>query len=624
VYAEQRQFKQALDYYQQALSLSRVLGMRDGEAETLYEIGVIHRTTDRIKEALNCFFNALPLSRAIMDQRTEMKTLYEIAKIKHQQGELEQSRQHIEAVLSIVDLLHTRIANQEQRASYFASAQMYYEFYISLLMRLHRQKPSQGLDAVALQVSEQARARSLLETLTGASADIVRGVDPSPSYGALTQPRFLSTTEIQSQVVNGDTLLLEYALCEDSSFLWAVTSDSVVSYELPARAVIEAAAQEVYKLLTEPALTGATRSEGKSQMRQDFEGMEPPLWEGQYVAGYMKYREASLKLSNMLLGPAAGQLRKKRLLIVTQGALHRIPFGALPLPSGAESKPSDLPLMVHHEILYSPSASLLPMLRSEAARRKKPAMTVAVIADPVLEKDDPRVDRNSATPVGSSQSNTRTSPSSLSVSNTPKWSISAVEGYRFPRLLGAQWEAERIISFAPLGGSMQAVGFAANRTNTIGSALNGYRIIHFATHALVNDQRPELSGILLSSFDKQGLQQDGFLNMNDILNLNLSADLVVLSACSTGLGKEVRGEGIVGLTRAFMYAGASSVVVSLWNVEDRATANLMAQFYEKMLKEKREPADALRAAQIAIWRNGSRHPYYWAGFVLQGNGTLTE
>jgi CHAT domain-containing protein len=149
--------------------------------------------------------------------------------------------------------------------------------------------------------------------------------------------------------------------------------------------------------------------------------------------------------------------------------------------------------------------------------------------------------------------------------------------------------------------------------------LGQYRIVHFATHGLINSEHPELSGLVLSLVDENGKPQDGFLRMSDIFNLEMPADLVVLSACQTALGKEVKGEGLVGLTRGFMHAGARRVVASLWQVDDLATAELMKRFYSGMLKENLRPAAALRAAQTEM--SGSSRwssPYYWAGFVIQG------
>jgi CHAT domain-containing protein len=166
---------------------------------------------------------------------------------------------------------------------------------------------------------------------------------------------------------------------------------------------------------------------------------------------------------------------------------------------------------------------------------------------------------------------------------------------------------------------LKALDFDASRTTATSAELSQYRMVHFATHGLLNTEHPELSGIVLSLIDKQGQPQDGFLRAHEIYNLTLPAELVVLSGCKTGLGKEIRGEGLVGLTRGFMYAGAARVAVSLWDVNDAATAELMKRFYRAMLVEGLRPAAALRAAQVSLWKQKKwRTPYYWAAFQLQG------
>jgi CHAT domain-containing protein len=166
---------------------------------------------------------------------------------------------------------------------------------------------------------------------------------------------------------------------------------------------------------------------------------------------------------------------------------------------------------------------------------------------------------------------------------------------------------------------MQALDFDASRERAMSTELGKYRILHFATHALLNNKHPEFSGIVLSLVNKRGEQVNGFLQLRDIYNLNLPAELVVLSACQTGLGKEIRGEGLIGLTRGFMYVGAARVMASLWKVDDAATAALMTQFYKRVLGERLRPAEALRASQTEMWRQKAwKSPYYWAAFTLQG------
>jgi CHAT domain-containing protein len=237
---------------------------------------------------------------------------------------------------------------------------------------------------------------------------------------------------------------------------------------------------------------------------------------------------------------------------------------------------------------------------------------VAVFADPVFEVNDPRVKRatTEATPESDESKNVRKALRDIGLS---------ADGVEIPRLLASRQEAEEIITSAPWWSGLKVVGFEANLSRVLSGDLANYRIVHFATHGLVNSEHPELSGIVLSLFDEQGRSQDGFLRLHDIYNLHLPADLVVLSACSTGLGKEIKGEGLIGLTRGFMYAGASSVVASLWKVDDEATAELMKHFYAAMFTKQLAPPAALREAQLRMSRDKRwSAPYYWAGFVVQG------
>ncbi|HEY9613925.1 CHAT domain-containing protein, partial [Allocoleopsis sp.] len=192
-------------------------------------------------------------------------------------------------------------------------------------------------------------------------------------------------------------------------------------------------------------------------------------------------------------------------------------------------------------------------------------------------------------------------------------------GITFNRLPFTRKEAERILTLVPSAQEMQALDFAASRALATSSVLSQYQIVHFATHGILNSKNPELSGVVLSLVDEKGTPENGFLTLHDIFNLNLPSELVVLSACETGLGQEVKGEGLIGLTRGFMYAGAPRVLVSLWSVNDEATSELMSRFYKKMLQEKLQPATALRAAQIEMLQNSQwKDPFYWAAFTLQG------
>jgi CHAT domain-containing protein len=305
-------------------------------------------------------------------------------------------------------------------------------------------------------------------------------------------------------------------------------------------------------------------------------------------------------------------MQNKRLLIVGEGVLQYLPFAALPEPSAdAAGAAQPVPLVVNHEIIMAPSASVVVVLRKETADRKPAEKALAVLADPVFSADDVRI---------AQQKTALVTPSDKSAAAGEATRSAADVGVQeFMRLRFSRAEAEAIARLAPPDATFKALDFDASRATAMRPDLGHYRILHFATHSLLNNQRPELSGAVLSLVDRSGRPQNGFLRLYDIYNLRLGSDLVVLSACQTALGGEIKGEGLIGLTRAFLYAGAPRVLATLWEIDDRTTAEVMKQFYEIMLGRGERPAAALRAAQAAMWKTrGWDAPYYWAAFTLQG------
>ncbi len=276
----------------------------------------------------------------------------------------------------------------------------------------------------------------------------------------------------------------------------------------------------------------------------------------------------------------------------------------------ATTPDSITPLVVSHEVITLPSASVLGVLRRDARGREDRPKTVAVFADPVFDSGDVRV---ALAKRGLSESNQGSQGIEINRSEQ-KTGLNT-----FPRLRFSRQEAESIVRLDSKDKSFEALDFAANRGTAIGPELRHYRIVHFATHGLIDDEHIELSGIVLSLVNEKGQAQDGFLRLYDIYNLSLNADLVVISACKTALGKDIKGEGLIGLTRSFMYAGATRVVASLWQTDDRATATLMSRFYKGLLEDNLSPAAALRNAQLSMWKdNRWREPRFWAAFTLQG------
>ena len=638
--------QKALENYLEAVRLLRAAKYQRQLTITLKNLGAFYRNEGQLDKALENLNEARTISATTGDQINEALALSELARLEFAVGKLPEALKLIEQAIVATESVRVNLKSPHLRASFLASVRQNYEFETEVLMRLHQQRPTEGFAAAALQVSEKSRARSLLELLREARAELREGVDPSliqregvlrqsiadkaeqqtrllsgkpseeqklaaskeiealtteydqiqtrirqtsPRYAALVQPSPLNVEAIQKQLLDENTLLLEYALGEQKSFVWAVTPDSVKSFELPGRATIEQEAKRFYQLLTEHGVSIPNETLAQRKQRLDQAELDFP--------------QSAANLSRMLLQPLAAELKQKRLVIVADGVLQYLPFSALTLSDGGR------PLIVDHEIVTLPSASVLAVLREEFGQRKPASKLLAVLADPVFSTNDSRFAQGTKTAEPANHS------SSTDVQRSA--TESGLKG--LVRLRFSRQEAEEIARLAGDKRNLKALDFSASRSLVTKANLADYRIVHFATHGLINNQNPDLSGVVLSLVDEQGRPQNGFLRLYDIYNLKLDADLVVLSACQTALGKEVKGEGLVGLTRGFMYAGSPRVVASLWRIDDRATADIMKRFYEAMLKDGMRPAAALRAAQISMSQDKRWHsPHYWAAFTLQG------
>ena len=660
IYALQGKQSKALGQYQKVFRFHASIGDYRGQVMALNNIGNFHLAAGRKYEALKAYTQALPLSKQVGEREMEIDTLYNLARAARDTGSIDDAMIYIERSIDMIETLRTNVASADYRSAYFSGLRKHYDFYIGLLFRLERERPGQGFLEKMLIASERARARAFLELLVEAGADIRQGVDPSllkrekelqqllaahaayelenagskepdserveltqrldrvkteyeeleaqlrnesPRYQALSRPKPLTIDEIQSQL-GKDDLLLEYVLGEEKSYLLAVTPTSLNGYELEPKSVVEPAALEVYKLIT---------------ARQQISDIDDGKYQTRIDAADRQYSEKAPALSRMLLGPVAGALGNKRLVIVAEGVLQYVPFDALtqPLaqPTNANSSTTDLAgsyLTSAHEIVLIPSVSALAAIRSETNRQVSSGAPVVVFADPVFNINDERVQKRNEGPTQL----TSTAPGIPPPAFRGFPGIDGRGGLR--RLIYASDEADSIAAAAS-GNAWLVKGFDATRENVMSDRVSHYQIVHFATHGLVNLEHPELSGIVFSLVKPDGTPDDGFLQLHDVFNLKLSAELTVLSACDTGLGKDVRGEGLIGLTRGLMFAGSRSVVASLWKVDDRATALFMGHFYKALLQDRMSRAAALRYAKEQLQKDPSLSaPFFWAGFVLQG------
>lgn len=601
--------EEALDAGHHALTIFRQIGDKRGEAYALQTIGATLSASGRHALAIENLEHARSIFRSIGSREHEASSLCSIAASRRRLGELDSAHTLFQSAIDLIESIRATAPGDRLRLSFAASRSDCYEDYVDLLIQMGRARSAESLLAEAFETAERGRAQGIVALLRQRRWDIQGPVDAhliesarniqrtlsfslerigrlpearhpeakreiddlflqlqiaedriqaaSPSAAVLFRPRRARLGEIQRAVVGPDTMLLEFALGRERSYLFAATSSSLDVYDLPRRGEIEALARTISEVL---------------HRRQNP-------------------RTALARLGQMLLGPVAARLTVERLVIVPDGALHYVPFVALPNPA------SRVPLVVSHRIARLPSATTALELRESSTRRSPSANRLAIVADPVYGPDDSRV------------------PAKLP--HAPR--------APYARLVFAGRAARAIAHLVPASRRLLLTGFAADKDAVVSGRLATYGIVHFGVHGILDAAQPEMSSLVFSLVGRDGAPQDGYLRLAELYNLRLSADLVVLGACQTALGRQIRGEGLVALTRGFFHAGASSVIAGLWRADDEATGELMRIFYQSILGPGRlQPADALRQAQLAVrgqprWRQ----PYYWASFVFQGlNGDL--
>lgn len=531
-------------------------------------------------------------------------------------GRFEEAWTRLQSSLAEVERFRAATARRDQRLAFFGSfRQDYFELARRALLGQHAQKPEAGFDRLALQVDDRRRSRELIESVRSAPVGSEKNsqeakreqdlqgrlqtmaINPTGALAPETS-RILTelhelrarpqTEELQAEMpklevdllqrnlLDEDTLLLVYALGKKEAVLWGVGRETLRTVILEDVAGLVPLARDFIELLA--------RWPDRQEQRRDEIGRE---------------------LSQRLLKPVADLLGKKRLLIVADGDLQILPFSALPHPGSQDPRSY---LALSHEIVLLPSVSLLNELsRRSTSMAEKPR--IAVFADPLFDPKDPRLEI-AKTDAGTNQ-----------VTVSRKLEILTRDlRFSFPpaRLLFSGVEGTNILAFSPGEENLLLTGSAANLDSFKKIDWSQFQILHFATHAYLHVS-PELSSLALSLVNEKGERRDGLLLAAEVSAMKLPLDLVVLSACQTGSGTIQPGEGVLGLTWAFLDAGAKRVVSSLWKVGDRSTSQLMTWFYEEMLKNKKAPAAALREAQTRMARLEGSTPADWAGFVIQGD-----
>lgn len=597
----------------------------NGEAYALAGVARVRLARGDASGAAGLFMRSEHLFTQLGDPNGLASVLYGRALAERSRGRIDESLASINRALDLVEDLREDVRQRDLRASVIGARSDFYDLRVDLLIRLYEREPEKGHAATAFQASDSRRSRSLLEGVQAMGGGVLRNVPPeilshqgalrnrlhqltgeklmaesgalsgerglsqierdirstlaeweklaeevrrqNPAYAALTEPEILSVREVQA-LLDADTAMIAYTVGAERSFLWWIGKESLAVEILPGRATLNPLTVHVVELISQ-------RPQMKLR-RQEARGLKD--------------------LGDALLGPVAGRLDEVRqIVVVGDGVLQLLPFGVLTRPG------SSAPLAETHAVIQLPSASLAAVLRSRQERRTTAPHGLAMFADPVFGTNDPRY---------------------LQILKARGEKKPLPLPRELPSLPYSKEEADRILALVPAEDSRRFVGFDANRRKALDGTLSKSQYIHFAAHGLVDQRNPNLSGVQLSRIDSQGklIEGDGLLPFYEVYNLSLSADLVTLSACQTAVGPQVKGEGPLGMTRSFLYAGASRVVGALWDVDDEATAELMSLFYRHLLKEGKSPAMALHEAQNEMraqerWRS----PYYWGGFVLQGD-----
>ena len=612
IYRELGDLSASVDCCSQALHLYRELGDRVGEANSLNEMGLVHFESHNYDQALECLNESLRMAKEMHVPETIWRCEKNIGDVYAEMNQSDDALQSYRSSIEVVEGIRKKLELEKFKTSFMESKMEVYETIVSLLMQMDRKNE-------AFQYIERAKARALVEMLTEAKIDIHKGVGAellaqeheifrnistiqtglqnpdlskndredltrslheqeerleylqlelrkkNPLYADLLYPEPYSVERVQRELLRDeDTVLLEYLLGETRSYVWIIFKGGLEVASLPPREEIERAVRRLLSVISQPPT-------------------------------HRTFSDQSRQLCTLLIpNNGIGLSRASNLIIVPDGILFYLPFEALLQSKSEGSGSKNRFLLEDFDISYAPSASTLDHLQKRRSKREQP-MELLILADPCYRREE-----------------TEWEPAKKSTTED------LYGGYSFPRLRFSGQEARLIAALYPEQKAKVLLREQAREEEMKIGELQGCRIVHFATHGVLDEIVPRRSGVVLALDGDPA--EDGFLQIHEIFNLRLDADIVILSACQTGLGRLLRGEGMVGLSRAFFYAGASSVIASLWSVNDRSTALLMTHFHEN-LKNGIDKRSALKEAKLTLLAEGGRlaHPYYWAPFVLTGD-----
>lgn len=636
-------FDSALKYYQETLSIYDEIGIKLPRIENF--LGKVLEKKGDFIAAKSFYTRALNINFQTKDHLAASENLYNLANLSFLEGNAETSFEQINKSIEITENLYSDIVNSSLKRSYFSNVYDRYELLIHLLMQKFKQTSDTVYAIQALQVSEKSRSRYMLENLRLSEAQFTKDANPelinrekeirrhlnrnvdiltelisrkspaneisqleneiftleneledikgklkqeSPIYTSIKNPSTFDLSSFQKQILDKDSLFLEFSLGEKESYLWVISNKEHWQFTLPSRRVIEERVEKMRKTF-----------DGRQQLPNE----EPQRFQERISDLEKIFNQEAKLLSLDLFGQMDDKLRGKKLIIVTDGKLSFLPISALSYPN------TDDLLITQNEVIYQPSGSFLSVLENLHKTNQIPSKDLLIFADPVFSDIDNRL--LTKNPDVSNKEN-------VLGSTLREFRLFDSEG-KIPRLFATQEEAEAIAKAVGKTNTKLVSGFAANREQVLNPEIKDYKILHFATHGLIDVNRPEVSSIVLSQFDENGQKLEGFLRLQDIYSLDLASDLVVLSACQSGIGKEFKGEGLMSLSNGFLQAGAKTVVSTAWKVDDNATSLLMQHFYNNLIQKRLTPSDSLRKAQLELMQNPQfKSPFYWAAFTVQG------
>ncbi|MEO1333991.1 MAG: CHAT domain-containing protein [Myxococcota bacterium] len=613
----------AIARHHRALELRRAVGNRRGQAQTLTSLGNALSRLGRSAEAVPYLEEGAQRMGEIGDAHYEGYAYFRLGRAYHHLARYPDAVAAARKALSIAESFRSRIGTETGRTGFSDSVRWYYDLFVSAAGDQFAVDGRRRWVAAALEASERARAQSLVETIgkvdvprdvpvpaaqiatherlrqailrleaaqkldraTGGTperiaareaeivaymtkfAQIMRRIDRmDPRRSALMSTPIVTLDEAQAMLDGADRLVVEFYLGAGGAYAIAIGTATAAVAALGSERPLNAQARRAHTLLT--ARNAVVDGESATSRAARIQASDAAA------------TEALKMLRTQLFGGLEPLLdAHRRIVIVADKALHYLPFAAV-LPD--------------HEVATLPSLTVLKAQRSRGLNA--PRRRLAAIGDPVFGPDDPRLIRGPA--------------------------LAALDGVRgaslreraegLPRLRFAGPEVDAIAALVPPQDRVVKTGFDATKAWVVSGVLEPFAYVHFATHGILDAAEPVASGLALSQRDVRGQEILGFLTLNDVYQLRLNADLVTLSACETALGKEVVSEGLIGLTRGFLHAGARRVVASLWKVNDRATRELMTELYRGLLQDKLPAAAALRRAQQILAQN----PRYEAPVLL--------